>query len=145
MKELNFIKNRLKQLRFQIEKSHAANRGNNTQRARGIAMITASILRDIERMFGPLLYKDKEAIHPLIEKHCHPWPDCPICGTKMRKKNGKFGEFHGCTKYPDCGGVRDLDKQVSINDPLLAYLTQKEHEENNKPSTAADRFSNLDI
>ena len=27
---------------------------------------------------------------------------CPKCGSIMKKRNGKFGEFWGCSGYPDC-------------------------------------------
>lgn len=27
---------------------------------------------------------------------------CPRCGQLMRRRNGKFGEFWGCSGYPDC-------------------------------------------
>ncbi len=27
---------------------------------------------------------------------------CPRCGSAMSKRNGKFGEFWGCSGYPDC-------------------------------------------
>ena len=27
---------------------------------------------------------------------------CPRCGSPLKLRNGKFGEFWGCTGYPDC-------------------------------------------
>ncbi len=27
---------------------------------------------------------------------------CPRCGSILKKRNGKYGEFWGCTSYPDC-------------------------------------------
>ncbi len=30
---------------------------------------------------------------------------CPICGSPMIKRTGKFGEFYGCTRYPVCKGT----------------------------------------
>ena len=27
---------------------------------------------------------------------------CPRCGNPLKLRNGKFGEFWGCTGYPDC-------------------------------------------
>jgi len=29
-------------------------------------------------------------------------PRCPECGKPMRRRKGKFGEFWGCTGYPEC-------------------------------------------
>lgn len=27
---------------------------------------------------------------------------CPDCGSKLIKRNGKYGEFYGCSNYPKC-------------------------------------------
>ncbi len=27
---------------------------------------------------------------------------CPVCGSPMKKRNGRYGEFWGCSSYPDC-------------------------------------------
>lgn len=35
-------------------------------------------------------------------------PDCPICGSAMRLRKGKYGEFWSCTRYPECKGTRSL-------------------------------------
>jgi len=35
-------------------------------------------------------------------------PECPRCGSEMRLRNGKFGEFWSCTRYPDCKGTRNV-------------------------------------
>lgn len=29
-------------------------------------------------------------------------PVCPKCGNVLKKRNGKFGEFWGCSGYPEC-------------------------------------------
>lgn len=34
---------------------------------------------------------------------------CPKCGSPMAKRNGKNGAFWGCTKYPDCDGLENID------------------------------------
>jgi hypothetical protein len=33
---------------------------------------------------------------------------CPICGEKMVLKEGKYGPFWGCSRFPECGGLRNL-------------------------------------
>lgn len=54
---------------------------------------------------------------------------CPKCGAPLIKRNGKFGEFLGCSDYPDCDFTRNIksknrntDKKVqktnsNINSP----------------------------
>ena len=33
---------------------------------------------------------------------------CPDCGSPMVKRNGRYGEFYGCSTYPKCRGTRSL-------------------------------------
>lgn len=35
--------------------------------------------------------------------------ECPKCKSNMVKKISKHGAFLGCTKWPECDGVRDID------------------------------------
>ena len=34
--------------------------------------------------------------------------NCPICGNVTIQKNGRFGDFYGCSKFPKCKGNRDI-------------------------------------
>lgn len=36
-----------------------------------------------------------------------PQPDCPKCGKPMQRRQGRFGEFFGCTGYPECKTIVD--------------------------------------
>lgn len=33
---------------------------------------------------------------------------CPICGSKMTIRVGRYGRFYGCTRYPYCKGTRKI-------------------------------------
>ena len=33
---------------------------------------------------------------------------CPKCGKDTVKRIGKYGEFYGCSNYPNCKGSRKL-------------------------------------
>lgn len=38
---------------------------------------------------------------------------CPKCGSKLVKRNGKYGEFFGCLNFPNCKytqSVKNIDK-----------------------------------
>lgn len=37
--------------------------------------------------------------------HPQDGPPCPECGAKTRLRQGRFGEFYGCTAYPKCKGI----------------------------------------
>ncbi len=34
-------------------------------------------------------------------------PKCPVCGSVMKLRNGRFGEFWGCSAFPECRYTRD--------------------------------------
>ncbi|MBI3912099.1 MAG: type I DNA topoisomerase [Armatimonadetes bacterium] len=40
-------------------------------------------------------------------------PACPQCGRPMVKRRGRFGEFFGCSGYPECRTVFDPKKPAS--------------------------------
>jgi DNA topoisomerase-1 len=37
---------------------------------------------------------------------------CPECGSPMLIKRGRFGSFLGCSKYPDCKGIKPIEKKT---------------------------------
>ena len=43
-------------------------------------------------------YMAKDLENPVIVKP----RSCPLCGNKMKIRNGKFGEFWGCMGFPEC-------------------------------------------
>jgi four helix bundle suffix protein len=38
-------------------------------------------------------------------------PQCPDCGKPMRKRKSKRGEFWGCSGYPECHGIRSVERE----------------------------------
>ena len=37
-------------------------------------------------------------------------PNCPDCSKPMVKRSGKFGEFWGCSTFPRCRGIRNINE-----------------------------------
>ena len=35
-------------------------------------------------------------------------PNCPRCGSAMRRRSGRHGLFWGCSRYPGCKGARNI-------------------------------------
>jgi DNA-binding helix-hairpin-helix protein with protein kinase domain len=33
---------------------------------------------------------------------------CPRCGSQMRRRSGRYGQFWGCSQYPRCKGTRNI-------------------------------------
>lgn len=45
--------------------------------------------------------------------------DCPLCGSALVKRSGKFGPFYGCSSYPGCRGILKVS-QVERGSPVDA-------------------------
>jgi len=45
-------------------------------------------------------------------KRVHPELLCPECGAPMELREGRFGRFYGCTRYPECKGTRPYSVEV---------------------------------
>ena len=35
-------------------------------------------------------------------------PRCPRCGSSMRRRSGRYGQFWGCSRYPRCKGTQKI-------------------------------------
>lgn len=44
-------------------------------------------------------------------------PSCPVCGSGMVEKNGKYGPFLSCAHFPNCRGSCDLPGPLAPSDP----------------------------
>ncbi|MCK9275249.1 MAG: type I DNA topoisomerase [Syntrophales bacterium] len=46
---------------------------------------------------------------------------CEVCGKPMAMKRGRFGNFLGCTGYPECKNIKKLNKEgkAAQQDPVL--------------------------
>ncbi|TES97305.1 type I DNA topoisomerase [Patescibacteria group bacterium] len=42
---------------------------------------------------------------------------CEKCGAPMVLKRGRFGRFLGCSKYPDCKGIKPISKKTGVKCP----------------------------
>ena len=59
----------------------------------------------------------------LVDKYCSKKiSECPICRSKMIERNGKFGAFYGCSKYPSCHGSRKTNGQPGLSPALKEHL-----------------------
>ncbi len=48
---------------------------------------------------------------------------CPRCHALMRLREGKFGSFYGCTRYPECRGTRPAPEPAAGNEADLPKET----------------------
>lgn len=42
---------------------------------------------------------------------------CPICGSPMKVRHGRYGAFLGCTRYPECKGIVNILKKGEVAVP----------------------------
>jgi ssDNA-binding Zn-finger/Zn-ribbon topoisomerase 1 len=61
---------------------------------------------------------DPEHIKPIIERAMKDKLVCPDCGADMILKDGKYGKFYGCERYPACeaahGAHQETHKPLGI-------------------------------
>lgn len=68
-------------------------------------------------------------------------PSCPKCGNRMVKRNGRLGEFWGCSKYPSCKGTLNIgqenvtpaereDRLHKLNEKLNDYVKHTDSDGN---------------
>lgn len=43
-------------------------------------------------------------------------PRCDKCGKPMLLREGKYGQFYGCSNYPDC---KNIIQYIEIDNNLL--------------------------
>lgn len=66
----------------------------------GIGRINLGTCKDCSISNPAVMQKDKEQTAKIHMKYD---PDtCPECGGRLRKRNGKYGSFMGCSNYPAC-------------------------------------------
>ncbi len=46
--------------------------------------------------------------------------NCPDCGSPLVQRDGKFGEFVGCTGYPDCKWTCEVGGEPGPGDKMQA-------------------------
>lgn len=42
---------------------------------------------------------------------------CPVCGSEMKVRHGRYGSFLGCTKYPECRGIVKIPEKGEVYIP----------------------------
>ena len=48
---------------------------------------------------------------PMQIKITNTGPACPLCSSPMKRRKGKNGDFWGCSKYPDCSGIVNIEQK----------------------------------
>ena len=65
-------------------------------------------------MYTIIFNKYKTHIFQYDSRYYIGYPDCPWCGGKLEIKDGKRGEFLGCSNFPDCKFSKDMEPEHKI-------------------------------
>lgn len=77
-----------------------------------IAGGSAGKVRLLETFYGPFeealaeAHERMERVKPVQEPTDHP---CPVCGNQMMRRRSRMGEFLGCSGYPRCKTMLNVD------------------------------------
>ncbi|MBO4635804.1 MAG: topoisomerase DNA-binding C4 zinc finger domain-containing protein [Clostridiales bacterium] len=63
-------------------------------------------LADCEMTRQVFEYLGREEAHP--SEAAKAVLRCPLCGSKLKRREGRFGSFYGCSIYPDCKYTKDI-------------------------------------
>lgn len=67
--------------------------------------------------------------------------ECPLCGGPTKLKNGRYGPFYGCLKWPECQGSRSHSAAHTAYQRLLNALDDWIDSELNGQSEPAGVFT----
>jgi len=73
-----------------------------------------------------------EAAPVVISEHA-----CPNCGKPMAERRGRFGPFLGCTGYPECKTLINLDKDGKPREAAVTVAAKKDAAESKSKTTKA--------
>ena len=55
---------------------------------------------------------EPEHVKPIIERVMKDTLVCPDCGADMILKDGKYGKFYGCERYPKCDAAHGAHQET---------------------------------
>ncbi len=77
-----------------------------------------SIIRDFYKGFEKELKHADESIEKVEMEEQITDEMCELCGKPMAIKQSRYGEFLGCTGYPDCKNTKAIVKSTGVACPL---------------------------
>ncbi len=67
------------------------------------------------------------ALGTLLEEEMETPPTCPECNKPMASRNGKYGQFWGCSQYPSCRGIRNIKGTAKLPSQPQVRVESKSH------------------
>ncbi len=87
---------------------------------------------------GKIIYEKKEIELTDVK--------CEKCGTLMAKRHGRFGPFLGCSAYPKCKNIVNIEVKLNLKCPKCQEGDIVErHSKRGKPFYGCNRYPNCDF
>ncbi len=65
---------------------------------------------------------------------------CPVCGGAMQIRNGRFGRFLACARYPECSGTRPYSTGVTCPEPQCSGKLVEKKSKKGKTFWSCSRY-----
>lgn len=103
---VNFTKNEVNKIRSFVEnpEKYATGSEKTSSKIDELMIISQKLCESDLAVFNSSLEKYNIALAEVKKGN----RSCPRCGSKMYLRNGKYGQFYGCVRYPYCKGTMKL-------------------------------------
>ena len=70
---------------------------------------------------------------------------CDLCGSAMYIREGKFGKFYGCSKYPECNGIKPFLSDLHCPKCNEGFLIERFSPKTRKKFWGCSRYPDCDF
>jgi len=70
---------------------------------------------------------------------------CELCGADMVLRNGKFGAFYACSKYPECKFTKQRTRELGVNCPKCDAKVVTKYGRNRTVFYSCERYPDCDF
>ena len=70
---------------------------------------------------------------------------CEICGADMVLRNGKFGAFYACSKYPECKFTKQRTRELGVDCPKCKAKLVTKYGRNHTVFYSCERYPDCDF
>ena len=95
-----------------VNVKYTANMENDLDEIADNKLDNIKVLRKFYDKFEPLV---EDAFHNMSKKEAEETGElCPVCGSPLVVRSGRYGEFVACSNYPECKYIQKEEKEEKI-------------------------------